>query len=110
MNISISKELIQQKLDEQVIKDVRTVLSTKEGRRFFSWITELCRQDAYEFKGNSRDILVWGMRNVGKRLEQTCLHLGLSGVDLMQQAYREYIVYQNEIVEEIRQKQRKDCQ
>lgn len=100
------KELIKEQLDKKNLEDLKTVLSTKEGRRFFSWLLLECGRDVQDFKGNGRDIFLAGMRNVAMILVAVCKALDLAGVDLMHLAEREYIILQKQIAEDIRQKQK----
>ena len=91
------KELIKQKLDQQNLLDIHKILLTAEGRRFFSWILESCGRDCQDFKGNSRDVFLAGMRNTAVILITAAKAIGIEGLDLMHKAEREYVLYQFEI-------------
>lgn len=98
------KQEIKEELDRQNLVDLRAVLSSLDGRRLFSWILQECGRDNQDFKGNSRDVFLAGMRNVAMLLVTTCKALGLEGLDLMHLAEKEYVILQLDIAEEIKRK------
>lgn len=91
------KLLIRDELDKKNLQDLNAVMSTVEGRRFFSWVIMNCGQDSTSFTRDSRTYFNEGMRNVALMLESCVKALGLTGVDMMHKAEREYVVYQEEI-------------
>lgn len=98
------KEQIKERLIQQNLIDLKRILQTPEGRRFFSWLMMETGRDIVDFKGNSRDIFTAGMRNVAVMLITYCKAIGIEGFDLMCQAEREYIVLQQKIHDEITRK------
>jgi len=96
------RDKIKQQLDEINLKDLSIILQTPEGRRFFSWLLESCGRDTQDFKGNSRDVFLAGMRNVAIMLITAAKALGLSGLDRIHKAEKEYVALQMEIAEEIK--------
>jgi hypothetical protein len=99
------RDKIKKRLDEINLVDLSHILQTPEGRRFFNWILEACGRDTQDFKGNSRDVFLAGMRNVAVMLVAAGKALGLQGLDLMHQAEKEYIILQMDIAEEIKKKE-----
>jgi hypothetical protein len=100
------KKQIAANLDIQNLHDIKAVMATADGRRFFSWLIMSCGQNNTSFTRDSRTYFNEGMRNVALLLESCVKALGLSGVDLMHQAEREYIVFQEAIKREIQEKQK----
>lgn len=101
------KEQVLIKLDEQNLLDLKAVMSTVEGRRFFSWMQMKCGQDCTSFTRDSRTYFNEGMRNIALLLKSCTNALGLDGVDLAQKAEREYVIYQEELKQEIISKTKK---
>lgn len=99
------KQLITVELDKQNLKDIKEVMETPQGRRFFCWLIMQCGQNATSFTRDSRTYFNEGMRNVALILQGSMKALGLEGVDQMHTAEREYIVYQDKLKQEIRTKQ-----
>lgn len=95
------KKQIAAKLDIQNLHDLYAVMSTEEGRRFFSWLVMRCGQNDTSFTRDSRTYFNEGMRNVALMLESCLKALGLTGIDLLHKAEREYIIYQAELREKI---------
>ena len=94
------KKQIAAKLDIQNLHDLYAVMSTEEGRRF-SWLVMRCGQNDTSFTRDSRTYFNEGMRNVALMLESCLKALGLTGIDLLHKAEREYIIYQAELREKI---------
>lgn len=91
------KQQIAARLDIQNLHDLRSVMNTVEGRRFFSWLIMRCGQNETSFTRDSRTYFNEGMRNVALLLESSVKALGLSGVDLLHKSEREYIAYQMDL-------------
>lgn len=89
-----------EKIDLQNLLDLKAVMKTPEGRRFFQWLVMRCGQDATSFTRDSRTYFNEGMRNVALILEGSMKALGLDGVDLLHKAEREYIVFLSAIQRE----------
>jgi hypothetical protein len=70
-----------------------------------SWIFNYCQKDNYVYYGNSREYLEAGMRNVAFKLVGFCKYLGLSGLDLMHKAEKEYVTLQMDIMHELQKKE-----
>lgn len=100
------KQTIAAQLEIQNLHDLKAVMSTPEGRRFFQWLVMRCGQNDTSFTRDSRTYFNEGMRNVALMLEGCMKALGLTGVDLLHKAEREYIVYQVEQREKILEKER----
>lgn len=82
-------------------RDINAVMRTEEGRRFFSWIILKCGQDCTSFTRDSRTYFNEGMRNVALMLESRVKALGLNGVDLMHQAEKEFIIYRDDLKQQV---------
>lgn len=82
-------------LDRTNLQDLKAIMNTPEGRRFFSWLLMRCGQDVTSFTRDSRTYFNEGMRNIALILLSCCRALGLPGIDLMQQAEREYVQFQD---------------
>lgn len=98
------KEQVKERLMQQNLIDLKGILKTTEGRRFFSWLLEQTGRDQQQFRGNSHDIFMAGMRNVSMMLVMCCKSLGLEGLDAMHKAEKEYIQLQMEIAAELKKK------
>lgn len=94
------------KLDEQALDDLRSLMATPAGRRFFCWLVMKCGQNSTSFTRDSRTYFNEGMRNVALLLESRMRELGLSGVDTMHVAERDYIVFQEDIKHDIEEKEK----
>lgn len=70
------------------LNDIRVVLSTKEGRRFYFWvINTLCHYDADDFNhSGSITFRSLGERNIGRVLKD---HGYRASIDLMQEMDKE---------------------
>jgi hypothetical protein len=101
------KELTIQKLDEKFLEDLRSVMSTEEGRRFFSWIFSRTGFNNVFVKGNSQDFVALGKRVIGADLVFACDSLDIEGIKLRHQAEIEYIILQKCIASEIVNQYRK---
>ena len=104
MNDTDFTSQIKQELDKQAINDLKKLLQTAEGRRFFSWLLEKCGRDSQDYKGNSRDVFTAGMRNTAVMLIATAKHLGMDGLDLIHKAEREYVQLQFNILNDLKHK------
>jgi hypothetical protein len=98
------KQLITIELDKQALEDLKAIMVTPHGRRFFCWLIMQCGQNSTSFTRDSRTYFNEGMRNIALILEGSMKALGLDGVDLMHKAEREYIVHQERIKNEIKAK------
>lgn len=108
MNDEELKRKISATLDMNNLQDLQAVMQTVEGRRFFSWVLMQCGADVTSFTRDSRTYFNEGMRNVALILKSCTKAMGMAGVDLMQKAEKEYIVYQEDIKQEILSKDRKN--
>ena len=95
-------KLITAELEKQVLNDLCLVMDKPEGRRLFSWLIMQCGQNNTSFTRDSQTQTYFneGMRNVALILEAHMRLIGLSGVDAMYKAEREYI----ELLEGIKRK------
>lgn len=106
MDEKVFKDKIQKKLDKQYLDDLKFVMQSKEGRRVFSYLQQLCGYKDTGIKGNSQDFYIAGRRSIAADLNFACDAIGISGnrmagLDLRQQAEREYIMLQLSIADEI---------
>jgi len=88
------KKQIADRLDLQNLNDLKAVMGTVEGRRFFQWLIMQSGQNSTSFTRDSRTYFNEGMRNVALMLESCMKAIGLLGVDMLHKAEREYIVFQ----------------
>lgn len=100
------KEEVQKRLDKQYLGDLKTVMQTQEGRRMYSYLLEKCGYKTAGIKGNSQDFYLNGRRSVAVDLIFACDaissgHNFMAGVDLRQQAEREYILLQKSILDDV---------
>lgn len=95
-------QLVFNELDTQNLKDLKEILKTDYGRRFFYKLTNDCGQNNTSFTRDSRTYFNEGMRNVSLIMESNAKRLGLEGLDLMHKAEREYIIYQDKVIMEIK--------
>ena len=102
----IQIELVGKKLSEQCQEDIRKIMSTREGRRFFSYMIMHCGLMDASLKGNSRDFFNAGRRSVAIDLIGSIDANGLRGVDLRHKAEKEYIMFQNATIEEFKIKKK----
>ena len=91
------KKQIASHLDIQNLNDLNVVMATVEGRRFFQWMIMQAGQNETSFTRDSRTYFNEGMRNVALMLESCMKAIGLSGVDMLHKAEREYIVFQEDL-------------
>lgn len=77
-------EKLKQNEAAQEAKELRTVLSTYEGRRLVWWSMELSGFYVTSFNGNSRDYYELGKRSVGAQLHARVVEVsGFEAFDLM---------------------------
>ena len=107
MNDEELKKQIAVLLDTKNLQDLNAVMGTVEGRRFFSWLIMHCGQNSTSFTRDSRTYFNEGMRNVALMLESCVKALGLTGVDLMHKAEREYVVICMDIESRIKDEEKK---
>jgi hypothetical protein len=96
------KQLVSNELNTQNLKDLKEILKTEHGRRFFYKLCVDCGKDLTSFTRDSRTYFNEGTRNVALMLEANAKRLGLEGLDLMHKAEREYIIYQDNVTIEIK--------
>lgn len=87
------KQKIAIELELQNLQDLKAVMTLPEGRRFFQWLRMRCGQNKSSYSPDGRTEFNEGMRNVALMLEGCMKELGLSGVDLLHKAEREYTVF-----------------
>lgn len=104
------KDIIKERLNKQNLQDMKAILQTPEGRRFFSWLLENCGLSQQLFYGNSRDIYFSGIRSVALMLIACCNELGTEGVKLKQQAEMDYLKLQMSIRDDIQRKMKENQQ
>jgi hypothetical protein len=92
---------VNEQLDIQNMQDIKEILATPAGRRFFQWLVMRCGQNNTSFTRDSRTYFNEGMRNVALILEGCLKAMGLSGVDLLHSAEKEYIIYQESVKRDI---------
>ncbi|MBP2652624.1 MAG: hypothetical protein H6Q73_193 [Firmicutes bacterium] len=91
MSDDILKQQVATQLDVQNLYDLRALMDTQQGRRFFQWLLLKCGRNNTSFTRDSRTYFNEGMRNVALLLESSMKAIGLEGVDLLHQSEREYI-------------------
>lgn len=95
-------QVLNTEIDKQNLLDLKAVMDTPEGRRFFQWLVMRCGQNDTSFTRDSRTYFNEGMRNVALLLEGSMKAMGIDGVDLMHKAEREYIVFLSDKREQIK--------
>jgi hypothetical protein len=109
--IKAPKEQIVEKMDEQYLLDLRSVMNTEHGRRVFSYLIQKCGYKDSQPMGNSKDFFNAGRRSIAVELIAACDALGMYGadrmvgVDLRLKAEREYILYQWNVMQDIMKKE-----
>ena len=103
------KEQVKEKLDTQYLEDLNKMMQTDYGRRIISYLIQACGYKDSTPMGNSKDFFLAGRRSVAAiELIASCDAMGMYsanrmlGVDLRLQAEREYIVYQMDVLKEIK--------
>jgi hypothetical protein len=102
-----TKEQIREKMDEQYLLDLRSIMDTDYGRRVFSYLVQNCGYKDSQPLGNSKDFFNAGRRSVAVELISSCDALGMYGldrmigVDLRLKAEREYIVHQWNVMQDL---------
>jgi len=105
--IKPTKEQIVEKMDEQYLLDLRSIMNTEHGRRVFSYLIQKCGYKDSQPMGNSKDFFNAGRRSIAVELIAACDALGMYGadrmvgVDLRLKAEREYILYQWNAMQDI---------
>lgn len=75
---------------------LKKVLSSKEGRWFYTRILEMTGYKSQSFTGNSQTFFLEGKRAIGIQLAGMIVSLlGEDGLKLQQKAELEYVAYQN---------------
>lgn len=97
------KTKIVKELDIQNLHDLKDLMSTAEGRRFFSWLMLKCGLNNPSFTGSeSTTYFNEGQRNIALVLQGRMRALDIEGVSLMHQAEQEYIMLQRGIESKIK--------
>jgi hypothetical protein len=96
------KLIVAEETSKQFLEDLTSLMNRPEGRRFYQRLITICGQDVTSFTKDSRTYFNEGMRNVALMLEYAMRGTGLNGVDLMHKAEKEYIIYQERMVHDIK--------
>lgn len=92
-------------LDKQFKKDLREILETPAGRRVFSYLLMSSGANCSMPTGTYVDHYNAGRRSIGIELTFACNSIDyptkLSGLDIRQEAEREYMLYQLAVAEDI---------
>jgi hypothetical protein len=110
-DIKPTKEQIVEKMDEQYLLDLLSIMNTDHGRRVFSYLIQRCGYKDSQPMGNSKDFFNAGRRSIAVELIAACDALGMYGsdrmvgVDLRLKAEREYILYQWNAMQDIMKKE-----
>jgi hypothetical protein len=89
------RKYIQKKYQEETKKNLRTMLKTKQGRWFFTYILEMSGYVAETFTGNSHTFYNEGRRSIGIELTRNIMDmLGKEGFNAKQKAEKEFADFQ----------------